>query len=104
MKPQTQNMIGVLKAPIRALGFTNREVEARLGVSYGYLTRLFSGEIALKLDHVAEVAEVLGVEPEELFRLAFPPSRKPADPVVSRLREALGLPPEAAATAAGQDL
>jgi transcriptional regulator with XRE-family HTH domain len=102
MKPTTEHMIGVLKATIRALGFTNREIEGRLGVSRGYLTRLFSGVMELRFDHVAEIAEVLGVEPEELFRLAFPPSRKPADPAVSRLRQALGVPSEAAESMAGE--
>jgi transcriptional regulator with XRE-family HTH domain len=102
MKPTTQHMIGVLKATIRALGFTNREIEIRLNVSRGYLTRLFSGVMELRFDHVAEIAEILGVEPEELFRLAFPPSRKPVEPAVSRLREVLGVPPEPAEPAASE--
>jgi transcriptional regulator with XRE-family HTH domain len=91
MRPQTQHMITVLKATIRALGFTNREVETRLGVSRGYLTRLFSGVMDLRFDHIAEIAEVIGVEPEEILRLAFPPSQKPVSPATSRLREAVGI-------------
>jgi transcriptional regulator with XRE-family HTH domain len=87
-------MIDVLRATIRALGFTNREVESRLGVSRGYLTRLFSGVMELRFDHVTEIAEILGVDPDELFRLAYPPSRKPAAQEVLRLREALGVKPE----------
>src|SRR5215203_3104757 len=90
MKSQTQHMIGVLRTSIRAVGLTHREVEKRLGVSRGYLSRLFSGAMDLRFDHVAEIAEAIGLEPEEVFRLAFPPMQAPVKPEVSRLREALG--------------
>jgi transcriptional regulator with XRE-family HTH domain len=90
MKPQTQHMITVLKATLRALGFTNREVESRLGVSRGYLTRLFSGVMDLRFDHITEIAEVIGVDPEEILRLAYPPAPQPTDPTTLRLRQALG--------------
>jgi transcriptional regulator with XRE-family HTH domain len=93
MKPVTQHMIVVLKTSMRALGFTNREVENRLGVSRGYLTRLFSGVMELRFDHVAEIAEAIGLEPEEILRLAFPPAQKPATPEAARLREAFGASP-----------
>ena len=90
MKAQTQHMIGVLRTSIRAVGLTYREVEKRLGVSRGYLSRLFSGAMDLRFDHVAEIAEAIGLEPEEVFRLAFPPRQAPVKPEVLRLREALG--------------
>jgi transcriptional regulator with XRE-family HTH domain len=93
MEPQTQHMITVLKATLRALGFTNREVESRLGVSRGYLTRLFSGVMDLRFDHVSEIAKVIGVEPDEILRLAFPPSVAPVNAMTARLRDALGVPP-----------
>lgn len=93
-------MIDVLRATIRALGFTNREIENRLEVSRGYLTRLFAGTMELRFDHVTEIAEALGVDADELFRLAFPPSRKPAAPEVLRLRERLGAPEPASGPAA----
>jgi transcriptional regulator with XRE-family HTH domain len=68
-----------------------REVEKRLGVSKGYLTRLFSGVIYLKFDHITVIAEVIGVDPAEILRLAFPPSEQPASPETLRLRAALGV-------------
>lgn len=89
MKPQTKHMIVVLKAIIRGLGFTNREVERRLGLSRGYLTRLFSGVMDLRYDHITEIADVIGVDPEDIFRLAYPPTQKPFTPAVQRLRETI---------------
>lgn len=90
MKPQTQHMIDVLKSVIRALGLTLREVETRLGVSRGYLTRLFSGVMDLRFDHISEIAEAVGIEPDEILRLAFPPVQKPANSAALRVREVLG--------------
>ena len=97
MKPQTQHMVDVLKSVIRALGLTLREVEGRLGVSRGYLTRLFSGVMDLRFDHISEIAEAVGIEPDEILRLAFPPVQKPANSAVLRVREALNTSPPAAA-------
>jgi transcriptional regulator with XRE-family HTH domain len=96
MKPQTQHMIDVLKSVIRALGLTLREVETRLGVSRGYLTRLFSGVMDLRFDHISEIAEAVGIEPDEILRLAFPPVQKPATSAALRVREVLGGSPPAA--------
>jgi transcriptional regulator with XRE-family HTH domain len=93
MKPQTQHVVDVLRTTIRALGLTLSEVEKRLGVSRGYLTRLFSGVMELRFDQIVEIAEAVGVEPEEVLRLAFPPSQQPATPEALRLREVLGVPP-----------
>lgn len=101
MKPQTQHMIVVLKAIIRGLGFTNREVERRLGLSRGYLTRLFSGVMDLRYDHVSEIADVIGVDPEDIFRLAYPPTPKPFTPAVQRLRETIGSSSEVTPLSAG---
>jgi transcriptional regulator with XRE-family HTH domain len=100
MEPQTKHMIVVLKATIRGLGFTNREVERRLGVSRGYLTRLFSGVMDLRFDHVSEIAKAIGVDPEDIFRLAYPPTQKPFTPAVQRLRETIGSSSEVSALTA----
>jgi transcriptional regulator with XRE-family HTH domain len=99
MKPQTQHMVDVLRTTIRALGLTLSEVEKRLGVSRGYLTRLFSGTMDLRFDQITEIAEAVGIDPDEILRLAFPPSPKPASPSTLRLREALGVPPPSEAPA-----
>jgi transcriptional regulator with XRE-family HTH domain len=98
MKPQTAHLAKVLKTSIHALGLSLREVERRLDLSRGYLTRLFAGEMDLKSDHVVEIADALGVEPEELFRLAFPPSAAEPTPTVQRLREAFGATNQSALT------
>lgn len=91
MTSQTTQLSKILKTSIHTLGLTLKEVESRLGLSRGYLSRLFAGEMDLKIDHVVQIAEVLGVEPEEFFRLAFSASETEPTQKALRLREAFGV-------------
>lgn len=87
MDPETEHMIRTLRTAMRSLGFTNREVEKRLGVSGGYLTRLFSGVMELRFEHIVQIAKTIGMEPSEIFQLAYPPSGIPPTAASQRLRE-----------------
>jgi transcriptional regulator with XRE-family HTH domain len=101
MKPETEHVIQVLRSALRVLGFTNREVERRLGVSGGYLTRLFSGVMELRFEHIVDIAQAIGLETQEIFELAYPQPRKPPTEAAQRLRETFGVaqPSESAAPA-----
>jgi transcriptional regulator with XRE-family HTH domain len=79
----------MLKTAMKVLGYTNRDVERKLGLSGSYLSRLFSGMIDLKVDHVVAISKVIGVEPEEMFQLAFPRKKRVPSPGAARLRETL---------------
>ena len=79
----------MLKTAMKVLGFTNRDVERKLGLSGSYLSRLFSGMIDLKVDHVVAISKVVGIEPEEMFQIAFPRKRKTPSAAAVRLRETL---------------
>ena len=105
MKPETEHVIQTLRSAMRVLGFTNREVERRLGVSGGYLTRLFSGVVELRFEHIVDIARAIGMEPQEIFELVYTQPRKPPTEAVQRIRETFGpaLPPEPAAPAARVD-
>jgi transcriptional regulator with XRE-family HTH domain len=93
--PQTRQLSFVLKSAIHAVGLTLKEVERRLGVSGGYLTRLFAGQMPLRVDQVSEIAEAAGLDADEIFRLAFPPLQKPTTPELQLVRQAVGAPVEA---------
>lgn len=87
---QVEALLRALRWMVVVCGATNRSVEEKLGVSYGYLSRLFAGAIELKVRHLFEICEVLGVDAAEFFHLAFPlPARTHA---LDALREAAGLP------------
>lgn len=87
---QVQKLLDMLRWMVVVCRTTNRKVEEQLGVSYGYLSRLFAGSIELKARHVFEICEVLGVAPAELFHGAFP--LPPRTRVLGKLREIAGLP------------
>ena len=74
---------------MKVLGFTNRDVERKLGLSGSYLSRLFSGMIDLKVDHVVAISQVIGLEPDEMFQIAFPKKKKAASPAALRLKESI---------------
>jgi hypothetical protein len=50
-------------------------IETQLGWAAGTLGRVLKGKTELKLRHVLDVLEVLGVPPEDYFDLAYGPSR-----------------------------
>jgi transcriptional regulator with XRE-family HTH domain len=93
-------MLTMLKTAMRVLGFTNRDVERKLGLSSSYLSRLFSGMIELKYQHIVDIARSIGMEPEEILYLAFPQPRQPPTEAAARIRTLIGSPPPAAAQAA----
>ena len=87
MRPETQQMIQVIRTVMRLLGFRNSDLERRLGVSAGYLSRVFSGGIELRFDLLAELVELMGLRVDELFHFAYPETGEPPSEMAQRLRE-----------------
>lgn len=72
-KEETERIIHRLRTALRLLGFTNREIERRLGYTPSYLTRLFSGQIELRFEHIVDIVAAMGMTAEEFFHFAYPP-------------------------------
>ena len=72
IKEQKERVIRMLRTALRLLGLTNREIERRLGYTPSYLTRLFSGQIELRFEHIAEIVDAMGMTTEEFFQFAYP--------------------------------
>jgi transcriptional regulator with XRE-family HTH domain len=98
VQEEIQRLLYVLRVAMRILDVSNRDVEKKLGLSYGYLSRLFSGSIELKVEHILQILDVMGLTPAEYFQLAYPRRTSPQSESAGRLRsilEGLGpLPPE----------
>ena len=75
----------LLKTAIRMSGASNREIERRLGLSGGYLSRLFSGGIELKVKHILDISEVIQLDPGEFLQIVFPPHRELRSPTGKKL-------------------
>ncbi|HEX3130816.1 MAG TPA: helix-turn-helix transcriptional regulator [Thermoanaerobaculia bacterium] len=97
IQEEIQRLMHVLRVAMRMLDVSNRDVEKKLGLSYGYLSRLFAGNIELKVEHVLQILDVLGLTPAEFFQLAYPRRNTPPSEAAERLHsilEGLGPPPE----------
>jgi hypothetical protein len=86
MSPEVQHMLNVLRSVIRGLGYNYQDVAKKLGLSSGYMSRLFSGKIDLKFQHIVDISRVLGFEPEEIFHLAYPRVKDTASPSALRFQ------------------
>ena len=89
---EVHRIANLLTAQLRSRKVTKRSIEQRRGWSHGYLTRLTSGVIELKLRHVLDILEVIGVSPTEFFREAYglESAPLPAPPPVPQAVQAPG--------------
>ena len=80
VNPEIARVLERLKIAIQALGYSLRDIERRLRVSDGYLSRVFMGTIELKMEHVTGIAKALGMTPEELMAFVYPKPTQPMSP------------------------
>ena len=85
MLPEEKHVLSVLKTTMRVLGFSNRDLERELKLSGSYLSRLFSGDIDLRFSHILDLSRAMGLTPEEVLLLAYPPIEGPKSPAAQRL-------------------
>jgi transcriptional regulator with XRE-family HTH domain len=90
MRQDVAHMIAIIRTAMRILGFKNADVERKLGWSTSYLSRLYSGGIELRFEHVLDISKALGLRTEELFRFAYPDRGEAPTEAALRLQEAAG--------------
>lgn len=105
--PSDSQAIAVLRMVMRLMDVSYRDIERQLGLSPSYLSRLFAGAIELRLQHILDITQVLGLRPDEFFRIAFPTPPDPPSVAFARLQEALApflrvTPPVSGAPAEGE--
>jgi transcriptional regulator with XRE-family HTH domain len=93
-------LLQVLRTAMRILGVRHRELARRLGVQPSYLSRLFNGQIELKVDHLLNLVQGVGLQPDEFFRLAYPLPTNPPTEAASALRGLLPATPASEASPA----
>lgn len=93
---EIERLLHLVKTVMRMLGVTNRELSRRLGINPSHLSRILNGQLELKVEHLLTISDALGLQPEELFRLAYPTRTEPPTESAQVLR---GLLPEGAALA-----
>jgi hypothetical protein len=90
-KDEVRRVLDVLQTLMRMLAVSNREVERRLGLQHGTVSRFLNGQIEAKLEVVLGVTRAIGLEYEELFAVAYPgrPGPKPESDAARKIRAML---------------
>jgi transcriptional regulator with XRE-family HTH domain len=97
---EVERITRLLRDAIKLSKRSNREVEKKLGMSGGYLSRLFAGVMDLRMEHVLAICNAIDFPVAQFFRAAYP-LQESEDPRGSNLQQALSRlhPPPAAAPA-----
>lgn len=85
---EVARLTSLLRDAIKLSKTSNRAVERNLGLSSGYLSRLFAGVMELRVQHVLDICRVIGFAPGEFFRAAYPSADGQEGPG-TKLRQAL---------------
>lgn len=85
-EPNAEKVVSTLKTTMRIAGVTNREVERTLNLSGGYLTRLLSGAIDVRLSHIFNILDIIGLNPAEFFFLVCGPLPEPPTETMQKIR------------------
>jgi transcriptional regulator with XRE-family HTH domain len=104
MEAEVQRLVNLLRTTARILGITNRDIERKLGLHPGHLSRLYSGDIEIKAEHLVRIPMAMGLETAEFFHLAYPRRLKPSQ-AAAQLREVVRelIPPEEEPSASFSD-
>jgi transcriptional regulator with XRE-family HTH domain len=62
----------LLKAAVQFLGVPHRQIERSMGLSTGYLSRIFSGKVELRMEHVLGICAAVNLSPGAFFEAAYP--------------------------------
>ncbi|MEA2561175.1 MAG: hypothetical protein QOH06_2679 [Acidobacteriota bacterium] len=62
----------LLEAMIQATGMSSQELEKRLEAAPGYVGRLLSGRVELKLRHILAILRIVEIEPVLFFQTLYP--------------------------------
>jgi transcriptional regulator with XRE-family HTH domain len=90
-KEEVRRVLDVLHTLMRMLAVSNREVERRLELQHGTVSRFLNGQIEPKLEVVLGVARAIGLEYAELFAIFYPnrPGPNPESEAARRIRSML---------------
>lgn len=76
---EVRRLLNLLRSLMRLLGFSNREIERRMELNQGSVSRVFSGHIEAKLALVLGVARSIGMRYDEFFAFAYPQENPPQE-------------------------
>ncbi len=73
-------LLDVLRTTIRESGWTQVEIQRKLGWGRSYISQILGKQKNVYIDQVALILKVIGVEPGDFYAKVFPPSERPEPP------------------------
>ena len=78
---EAQRLAAILRGEIQRQGVSIRSLEQKMGVGNSVYQKVLGGKISMTLGHLLQMADALGLEWSELFRMAYPgPAQNPEAP------------------------
>jgi transcriptional regulator with XRE-family HTH domain len=69
----------ILRREIRRQGVSIRSLEQKMGVGNSVYQKVLGGKITMTLGHLLQISDALGLDWQELFRMAYPGSVPPVE-------------------------
>jgi transcriptional regulator with XRE-family HTH domain len=76
---EAQRLAAILRREIRRQGVSIRSLEQKMGVGNSVYQKVLGGKITMTVGHLLQIADALGLEWPELFRMAYLPAAQPAE-------------------------
>lgn len=89
---ESQRIVVRLQDRIKQQGFTQRQIQEILGWGKSYLSDLMHGKVALRVEHVLLICDVIGASPAELFKNTEVPHDSSPERDVEELLKSFGHP------------
>ena len=76
---EAQRLASILRREIRRQGVSIRSLEQKMGVGNSVYQKVLGGKITMTLGHLLQIADALGLEWPELFRMAYVGASQPVE-------------------------
>lgn len=83
-------MIALLRMVMQILGLRQAQVAKTLGWHADALSKVLTGRVELRFEHIFDISMAMGLKPQELLRFAYPDWGEPPSEAGRRVREITG--------------
>ncbi len=86
-RAETNRLLELLLTVVRISGVPLNEIERRMDLASGYLSKLWGRSLTFKIGHLFQILEVIQLDPVEFFRLAYPQEAPQPSPTGQKVRD-----------------
>jgi hypothetical protein len=86
-RAETNRLLELLTTVVKISGIPLNEIERRMDLASGYLSKLWGRSLTFKIGHLFQILEVIELDPAEFFQLAYPQQRAEPSPTGQKVRD-----------------